>query len=76
MAPVVHLVVAAARVAGLWLLRRRVTRLADAVRLAAARLRRAAGAVPAPCASRRVWTPLERWGTQRWCRPPPSIVTD
>jgi hypothetical protein len=75
LAPVVHLVVASALVAGLWLLRRRVTRLADAVRLAAAQLRRAARAVSAPCTSCRVWTPLERWGIQRWSRPPPAIVT-
>jgi hypothetical protein len=74
LAPVVHLAVASALVAGLWLVRRQVTWLADAVRLAAARVRRAARAVSAPCPSRRMWTPLERWGTHLWCRPPPAFV--
>ena len=70
----VHLVVAMALVAGLWLTRRQVTRLVQAVRLVEARIwiaRRAASAAPSYRAAR-IWTPLDRWGMQLWSRPPPA----
>jgi hypothetical protein len=71
----VHLAVAAVLVAGLWLARRKVTRLADAVERAVERLRVRARMVAAPpCPARRAWTPLDRWGTQRWSRPPPLLA--
>jgi hypothetical protein len=75
LAPLVHLIVAAAIVAGLWLARRQVTRLADAVHRAEQRLRAAAGVVAGRlCPTPRAWTPLERWGTQRLSRPPPVVA--
>ena len=75
LAAVVHLIVAATLVAALWLARRRVTRLADAVERALERLRSHVAVAPAgPCRPRRAWTPLDRWGTQRWTRPPPAVV--
>ncbi len=73
-APLVHLAVAMALVAGLWLTRRQVTRLALVVRLVEAWLRsaRRAPATVSPCSSARAWTPIDRWGTQLWSRPPPA----
>ena len=73
-APVVHLVVAASLSVGLWLSRRPVTRLVAAVRLAEARL---AFGVPPTSTSWaappvRSWTPVDRWGTYLWSRPPPA----
>jgi hypothetical protein len=75
LAAVVHLVVAATLVAALWLARRRVTQLADAVQRALERLRCHVIVAPAgPRRPRRAWTPLDRWGIQRWTRPPPAAV--
>jgi hypothetical protein len=74
LAAVVHLIVAATLVVGLWLARRRVTRLADAVQRALERLRSHVTVLTAgPRRPRRAWTPLDRWGTQRWTRPPPAV---
>jgi hypothetical protein len=73
LAAVVHLIVAATLVAALWLARRRVTRLAGAVERALERLRSRVTVAPAgPRPPRRAWTPLDRWGIQRWTRPPPA----
>ena len=74
LAAVVHLIVAATLVGALWLARRRVTRLADAIQRALERLRSHITVAPAgPRPPRRAWTPLDRWGTQRWSRPPPAV---
>jgi hypothetical protein len=75
LAPLVHLAVTLALVTVVCLLRRRVTALAAAVRATAAWMRACrpvAAAVAAP--QSRSWTPVQRWGTQRWCRPPPVVV--
>ncbi len=74
LAPLVHLVVALVLVAGLWLSRRQVSRLIQFVRLVEAQLRLSlAATVPVPqCRSRRAWTPIDRWGSQLWSRPPPA----
>ncbi|HSS11961.1 MAG TPA: hypothetical protein VLL25_18890, partial [Acidimicrobiales bacterium] len=74
MAPVVHLLVTLALIGGLWLVRRKVTTLADAVRQAEECLRAVVRVLTTnrPRLPRRAWTPLERWGTQRWSRPPPA----
>jgi hypothetical protein len=74
LAPLVHLGVALALVAGLWLTRRQVTRLAQVVRLVEAWLRsvRRAPATVLACSPARAWTPIDRWGTQLWSRPPPA----
>jgi hypothetical protein len=72
--PLVHLAVVAVLVAVLWLARRQVTRLAQVVWLAEARLRcvpRTAATV-APGPPERTLTPIDRWGTQLWSRPPPA----
>jgi hypothetical protein len=75
LAAVVHLIVAATVVAALWLARRQVTRLADAVERAVERLRaRGRVVMTHPRIARRTWTPLDRWGIQRWSRPPPLLV--
>jgi hypothetical protein len=74
LATVVHLVVAVILVAGLWLARRQVTRLAGAVERAVERLRARVTVVAVrPRGPGRAWTPLDRWGTQRWARPPPAV---
>ena len=74
LAAVVHLIVAATLVGALWLARRRVTRLADAIQRALERLGSHITVAPAgPRPPRRAWTPLDRWGTQRWSRPPPAV---
>jgi len=74
LAPLVHLAVALVLVAGLWLTRRQVSRLAQVVRLVEAWLRsvRRAPATVLACSSARTWTPIDRWGTQLWSRPPPA----
>jgi hypothetical protein len=74
LAPLVHLGVALALVAGLWLTRRQVSRLARVVRLVEAWLRsvRRAPATVLVRSSVRAWTPIDRWGTQLWSRPPPA----
>lgn len=74
LAPLVHLTVALALVAALWLTRRQVTRLAQVLRLVEAWLRsvRRAPATALPRSAARVWTPIDRWGTQLWSRPPPA----
>jgi hypothetical protein len=75
LAPLVHLAVALVLVTGVFLVRRRVTHLARAVRAAAGRVRAGRPVAPArPVTSGRTWTPAERWGAQRWCRPPPVAV--
>jgi hypothetical protein len=75
LAPVVHLIVAAAVVTVLWFARRQVTRLADAVRRAEERRNRYVSTATVRLRPAvRGWTPLDRWGTQRWSRPPPAIV--
>ncbi len=73
-APMVHLVVALALVAGLWLARRQVSRLARVVRLVEARLRLVDRAETRVWRrpSARAWTPIDRWGSQLWSRPPPA----
>jgi hypothetical protein len=75
LAPLVHLAVTLALVTGLCLLRRRVTALAAALRAVETWLRscRSVAAV-APPAPGRSWTPVQRWGCHRWCRPPPVAV--
>jgi hypothetical protein len=74
LAPIVHLAVALALVACLWLARRQVTRLDRAVRLIEARLHfvRRPRAIVRPSPSARAWTPIDRWGMQLWSRPPPA----
>lgn len=75
LAPLIHLAVALALVTMVCLIRRRVTELAAAVRAVAASL--SAGRlveVAAPPVVPRAWTPSQRWGPQRWCRPPPLAV--
>jgi hypothetical protein len=74
LAPVVHLAVAVALVGCLWLARRRVTRLGQAVRLAEAHLHfaRRPATTAWPCTPARAWTPVDRWGTKLWSRPPPA----
>jgi hypothetical protein len=75
LAALVHLAVAVTLVAGLWLARREVTRLADALERAAEQVHaRAPVVVTHPHAPRRTWTPLDRWGMQRWSRPPPVLA--
>jgi hypothetical protein len=75
LAPLVHLAVTLALVGGVSLLRRRVTELAAAVRAVAAALRVCRPSrTAAPSTSGRSWTPAQRWGWQRWCRPPPVAV--
>lgn len=72
-APAVHLAVAAGVACVLWLVRRRVTRLVAEVHAAERRL----WAEPADDAAwtpARTWTPSERWGRQRWSRPPPATA--
>ena len=75
LAPLVHLAVTLTLVTGLSLLRRPVTALAAALRAVETWLRScrslAAVAPPAPGKS---WTPVQRWGCNRWCRPPPLAV--
>lgn len=77
LAPLVHLAVVLVLVAGLWLTRRQVSRLFQFVRLVEARLRLSlAAAAPVPrCQSARAWTPIDRWGSQLWSRPPPAPRT-
>lgn len=74
LAPLVHLAVALALVAALWLSRRQVSRLAQVVHLAEVRLRFAlrVAATVLPCTPARVWTPEDRWGFALWSRPPPA----
>jgi hypothetical protein len=74
LAPLVHLAVAVALVGCLWLARRRVTRLGQAVRLAEAHLRfaRRPATTGWLCTPARAWTPVDRWGTKLWSRPPPA----
>jgi hypothetical protein len=78
LAPVVHLLVALVAAGFLYLTRRRLTELAHEVHAAAARLAarwRATAQPLAPAqASTRSSTPAERWGGQRWCRPPPAAA--
>jgi hypothetical protein len=73
LAPVVHLAVTLALVTGVCLLRRRVTALVAVVRAFSAWLRASTPVAPPP-APGRSWTPVQRWGAQRWCRPPPVAV--
>ena len=78
LAPAVHLAVAIAVAAVLYLTRRRVTDLARQVREVVARLAfmpPSAGRVAVLPASTRWWTPAERWGKQSWSRPPPALVS-
>ena len=72
--PLVHLAVALGLVAGLWLTRRQVTRLAEIVRRVEAWLRAVVGAPATALAytPARAWTPIDRWGPQLWSRPPPA----
>ena len=75
-AAAVHLGVAAVVALMLWLLHRPITRVAEAIRQVAAWLSsqcREGGAVAAAGRVARAWTPAERWGSQRWSRPPPAI---
>jgi hypothetical protein len=75
LAALVHLAVAVTLVAGLWLARRDVTRLADALERAAEQVHaRARVVITHPHTPRRTWTPLDRWGMQRWSRPPPVLA--
>ena len=71
----VHLLVAAALAGALWLLHRPIIRLAEVVRQVVAWLAATRRRKLIPVLSKRAvlsWTPAERWGTQRWCRPPPQ----
>src|SRR5207245_721729 len=74
-AAAVHLLVAAAFVAVIWLTHRPVNELAELVRQVVAWLvatgRRAVAPVAAVPAIRS-WTPAERFGRQLWSRPPPA----
>jgi hypothetical protein len=76
LAPLVQGAVAALLAAAVWLARRQVSELADAILVAEARL----GVLwPAPSAVRlpvvsRTWTPVQRWGMKLWSRPPPVAV--
>ncbi|MHB8463281.1 MAG: hypothetical protein ACYDH6_04570 [Acidimicrobiales bacterium] len=74
LAPLVHLVAALGLVAVLWAVRREVTHLARAVQRAEARLQfvRRPKAEFRSRRSVRAWTPIDRWGTQLWSRPPPA----
>ena len=78
LAPAVHLLVALVAAGFLALTRRRFTELAEAARAIAVRLAARGRATAQPLApgraSTRSSTPAERWGRQRWCRPPPAIV--
>ena len=76
-APVVLFAVALAAALVLWLLHRPLARIVDAVRRAVAWLvahQRRLGSPTHPGRAVRTWTPAERWGRQRWCRPPPAAV--
>jgi hypothetical protein len=78
-APLVHLVVAAALIAVVWLAHRPLAELAELVRQVVAWLvatgRRALSAT-SPVATVRSWTPAERFGGQLWSRPPPAALAD
>ena len=69
----VHLLVAVVLVAALWAGHRPVARLAELVQeVVAWLLARRRPLVPAPSVPAvRSWTPVERFGRQLWCRPPP-----
>jgi hypothetical protein len=73
-ASVIHLGVATVLAGAVWLSRRRVTELADAVQLE--ELARCWVVVPQPPTPTftRTWTPSERWGKQLWSRPPPALA--
>jgi len=77
-APLVHLAVALVATALLWLTRRKVIRLAEAVRTAeAAGLTRDEGDPAGPLGRiPRRRTPRELWGAQSWSRPPPARVLE
>jgi hypothetical protein len=76
-AAAVHLLVAAALVAVVWLTHRPLTELAELVRQVVAWLvatgRRAVAPAP-PVPAIRSWTPAERFGRQLWSRPPPALA--
>jgi hypothetical protein len=74
LAPLVHLAVTLALVTMVCLVRRRVTQLAAAVRAVDAWRRLAPPVAPSPSTPVRAWTPAQRWGAQRWCRPPPVVA--
>jgi hypothetical protein len=76
-APAVHLLVAAALVAVVWLTHRPLSALTELVRQVAAWLiatGRRAVAAASPVGNVRSWTPAERFGRQLWSRPPPAAL--
>jgi hypothetical protein len=76
LAPFVHFVVAFAMASALWLMRRRTTALVEKARRLEARLARRVAARDSvrPAVTQRSWTPLQRWGTALWARPPPALL--
>jgi len=76
-APAVHLIVAAALIAVVWLAHRPIADLSELVRQVVAWLaatgRRAQPPTP-PVPTIRSWTPAERFGGQLWSRPPPAAL--
>lgn len=75
LAPIVHLVVATLAAAVVWCFRHRVAALVAEVRRAQRRLARCQR-LPAFVGTPSVpsWTPLQRWGSQLWARPPPVFA--
>jgi hypothetical protein len=69
----VHLAVAAVLAAFIWICSRRIAHLVDEIVAALGRFARPIAA-PMPAGTARVFTPLERWGRQRWQRPPPRLL--
>jgi len=74
-APAVHLLVAAALIAVVWLAHRPIAELTELVRQMVAWIsatgRRVVALTPS-AATTRSWTPAERFGRQLWSRPPPA----
>ena len=74
LAPLVHLAVAAATAAVVWLASRRLTELVEEMHRAEGILAVRGRPHTAPdtrWTRARSWTPVQRWGVQLWARPPP-----